>query len=151
LHNRQFLRSRQPAAAHSSGGQNRPQDQPLLVKGGQTWAHPTEAHSTGGLLSRYRLGSVERGPQVYLGGGPQQEAAWRPRDDYRRHAAENLPDDHSKADPELCLLTGPLLMRLLVHFPVHFWVRAEASVLHGKANGCGPRYTEDGVRIPLWV
>jgi hypothetical protein len=115
----------------------------LHLEGGQTWAHPTEAHSTGGLVNRYRLGSIEREPEVYLGGAPQQEAAWRPRDDYRRHAAEILPDDHSKADPELCPLPGPLLVRLLVHFSV----RAEAFVLHEKANGCGRPHAEDGVRM----
>jgi len=119
----------------------------LHLEGGQTWAHPAEAHSPGGLLSRYRLGSIERQLEVYPGDGPQQEAAWRPRDDYHRHAAEILPGDRSKADPELCPLTGPLLMRRLVHFSV--W--AEAFVLPGKANGCGPWRAEDGVRIHHWV
>ena len=102
-------------------------------------------------MSPYRLGSIERELEVYPGDGPQRVAAWRPKDgfrwrsadDYRRHAAEILPDDHSKADPKLCPLTGPLPMRLLVHFSV--W--AEAFVLPGKANGCAPRHAADGVRM----
>ncbi len=93
-------------------------------------------------MSRYRLGSIERELEVYLGGGPQWEAAWLPRVDYRRHAAEILPNElaHSKADPEIYPLTDRLRVRL-VHFPV----RVEASVLHGKANQYGPRHAGEGV------
>jgi hypothetical protein len=137
------LHSRQDAAAHSSRGQNRPLDLSVPLEGGRTWAHPIEAHSTVGLLSRYRSGSIEREQEVYPGLGPQQEAAWRPRDDCRRHAAEIPPHGHSQAGLDLCPSAGPLRARLLAHFPV----RAEASVLHGKANGCGPRHAEDGVRM----
>jgi hypothetical protein len=142
----QLLHTRQLAAAHSSRGQNRLPDFSLPLEGGQTWPHPIEAHSTGGWLSRYRLGSIEREREVLPGEGPQWEAAWRPRDDYRRYAAKILPyvlaDGHSKAGREQCPSAGPLPMRLLAHFSV----RAEDFVLHGKANGCGPRY-EDGMRL----
>jgi hypothetical protein len=97
------------------------------------------------------LGSIERELEVYLGNGQMQGAAWRPRDDYRRHAAEILLDGfaggHAKADPEkadleLCPLPGPLLVRFQ-----HPSARVEASVLRGKANDYGPRHAEDGVRM----
>jgi len=40
-------------------------------------------------------------------------------------------------------LADPLPMRLLVHSSV----QAEAFVLRGKANACGPRHAEDGVPV----
>jgi hypothetical protein len=143
------LHSHQNAAGHNPAGQNRPQGRSLHLEAGETEAHPT-----GGLLSRYRLGLIERELEVSLEDGPQQEAAWEPRDVSRRHAAEILPNEfaggHSKADPDLYPLPGPLPMRFQVHLPVHFLIhflliRDEAFVLHGKANDCGPRHAEDGV------
>jgi hypothetical protein len=75
--------------------------------------------------------------------------------DYRRHAVEillDLADGHSQADPELhpldlhplelCPVPDPLPF----HLRDHVLVRAEASVLRGKANDCGPRHAGDEVR-----